>query len=224
MLALSGDAKPTLAQIEHALAATQEVRQARTTTLKEHSHEQQRSELLDTTFHELTAFYLLPMADSEDITFSFSRNMPLAEKLNSAKVKATPKLVPYKDELLSEPAARGAMKWCFIGFYLMVALLVYYGMWSRSASYGLEDHVGAILTTGRFTYDEAFPLKRTYIGLKPIDDYLTFLSAVFMPGINDWDTSFGTLQMYFLGSLIQPIAVWTVEAFRKRNMLSPVAL
>jgi hypothetical protein len=150
--------------------------------------------------------------------------MPLAERLNSPKLAPMPRLVPYKDELLSTPKPRDKKKWYFIGFYLLVAALVHYGMWVRSAHYGLEGHLGTILETGRFTYDPDFPLKQKYIGIKFIDDYLVFLAAAYMPGLNNWDPNFGMLQMYFLGMLVQPITVWSVEAYRKRNLLTPVSL
>jgi hypothetical protein len=180
--------------------------------------------MLDTPFHQFVAFHLLPLIDTEDVIFNFSRNMPLAEKLDSPKLSPIPRLIPYKDELLSTPKPRGAKKWYFIGFYLLVAALVHYGMWVRSAHYGLEDHLGTILKTGKFTYDPYFSLKRKYIGIKMIDDYLVFLTAAYMTGLNNWDQNFGMLQMYFLGMLVQPITVWSVEAYRKRNMLTPVSL
>ncbi|KAH6722760.1 FAD-binding domain-containing protein [Leptodontidium sp. MPI-SDFR-AT-0119] len=224
LLARSEGAKPTLQQIEHVFATTQAIRQARVTIIKEHSHEQQRTELLDTPLHEFAAFYLLPLTDVEDVTFNFSRNMPLAEKLNSPKLSHVPRLIPYKDELLSNPIPRGSSKWYFIGFYLLVAGLVHYGMWVWSAHYGLGNHLGTIVKTGTFSYDPNFPLKRKYFGIKFVDDYLVFLAAVFIPGLKSWERNFGTLQMYFLGMLIQPITVWSVEAYRKRNSLTPVSL
>jgi hypothetical protein len=224
VLAKSQGTKPTLEQIEHAFATTQQTRQARTTILKEHSHEQQRSELLDTPFHEFAAFYLLPMTDVEDVTFNFSRNMPLAEKLNSPKLSSVPRLIPYKDELLSTPAPRGSKKWYFIGLYLLVAGLVHYGMWIWSTHYDLGSHLETILRTGKFSEDPDFLLKRKYVGIKLVDNYLAFLAAAYMPGLKGWDQNFGTLQMYFLGMLIQPITVWSVEAYRKRNKLTPLSL
>ena len=223
-LAKSPSRKPTVAEIEQVFAKTQEKRQARTTTLKEHSHEQQRTELLDTPLHHLIAFYLLPNTDVEDVTFNFSRNMPLAEKLDNPKISPTPRLVPYKDELLADPKPRGNLKWIFIGFYLFIAWLVRYGMWVRSGEYGMGDQLTSILSTGEFPWDPTFQLKRTYFGIKPIDDYLVFLAAIYMPGLNNWNESLRMIKMYFLGMLIQPIAVWTVEAYRKRNMMTPVSL
>jgi hypothetical protein len=192
--------------------------------LKEHSHNQQRTELLDTPLHELLALHLLPRTDDEDITFNFSRNIPLAEKLDSHDLRPVPKLVPYKDELLSVPSPRGMAKWYFMAFYLAIAGLVHYGMWVWSAHYELGKHIGEAVTTGSYSYDPSFTLKRTYIGIKAIDEYLVFLAAVFMPGLKNWDPHFSTLQMYFLGMLVQPIAVWTVEAFRRRNTLTPLSM
>ncbi|KAK9777145.1 putative FAD-dependent monooxygenase andE [Seiridium cardinale] len=224
VLAKSHGVKPTLEDIEYAFARTQEIRQARTATLKTHSHEQQRSESLDTRLHELAAFYLLPMTDVEDVTFNFSRNMPMAEKLNSPNVSHVPRLIPYKDELLSIPVSRGRTKWYMMGLYLFVAGLVYYGMWVLPAHWGLQSHLETILATGKFPDAPGFHLKRKYTSIRSIDDYLVFLSAVFMPGVNNWDPNYGLLQKYFLGMLIQPIAVWSVESYRKRNALSPIAL
>ncbi|KIW73680.1 hypothetical protein PV04_01778 [Phialophora macrospora] len=112
----------------------------------------------------------------------------------------------------------------FIGFYLLFAALVHYGMWIRSAHYGLGDHLETVLKTGTFSDDPSFPLKQKYTGIAPIDNYLVFLAAAYMPGLNNWDEHFATLQMYFLGMLIQPIAIWCVEAYRRRNTLTPLAL
>lgn len=216
--------KPTLPQIENVFATTQQIRRDRAETLKQHSHEQQRTESLDTALHQFAAFQLLPRTDKEDVTFNFSRNMPLAEKLNTPSIKPVPRLVPYKDELLSTPRPRGMTKWYLIAFYLLIAGLVHYGMWTRSASYDLGKHLGTTLETGTFSYDNKFPLKRKYIGIKFIDDYLAFLAAVFVPGLKDWDPNFGMLQMYFLGLLLQPITVWCIESYRKRNKLTPLYL
>ena len=218
-IAKAHGAKPAFDKIEQVFAHTQKIRQARTTSLKNHSHEQQRVELLDTPLHEMIAFYLLPNTDVEDVTFNFSRNMPLAEKLDSPKLAPIPRLVPYKDELLSAPKPRGAKQWYFIAFYLSIAALVHYAMWIRSAEYALGDQLGSILESGKFPADPAFPLKRKYTGIKPIDDYLVFLA-----GLNNWDKNFGILQIYFLGMLVQPIAVWSIEAYRKRNAMSPIAM
>ncbi|KAH6977419.1 hypothetical protein BKA56DRAFT_674234 [Ilyonectria sp. MPI-CAGE-AT-0026] len=133
-------------------------------------------------------------------------------------------MAPYKDFLLNEPKKRGIYQWVLIVFYLTCAALVHYGMWVQSGSWGLGTQFGQIISTGSFPDDPTFPLKRTYVGIPAIDDYLVFLAAAYMPGLCSWNKRFGTLQMYFLGHLIQPIAIWTIEAFRSRNTMTLLAL
>ena len=41
------------------------------------------------------------------------------------------------------------------------------------------------MTSGTWLYDLTFKLKRSYIGIPFIDDYLAFLSVVYMPGLNN---------------------------------------
>ncbi|KAI9745064.1 MAG: hypothetical protein M1818_001342 [Claussenomyces sp. TS43310] len=202
----------------------QEVREARANVLRQVSHDQQRTEAMETPFHRFMALSVLPRTDSEDVMYNFSSNIPLSEKLDGLEFSSRPKLIPYKDELAAAPESRGLHGWYLMAFYLACSLLVHYGMWIRSAEYGLDVHFGSIITTGTFPYDPNFPLKRTYTGIGAIDNYLTFLSAAYMPGLAGWDKNFGTLQMYFLGMLIQPIAIWSIESCRKRNALTLLAL
>ncbi|KAJ4244000.1 hypothetical protein NW762_014613 [Fusarium torreyae] len=216
--------QPTLGQIEKAFATTQKVRLDRAETLKQHSHEQQRTESLDTALHQFAAFHLLPRTDREDVTFNFSRNMPLAEKLDTPSLKPVPRLVPYKDELLATPTSRGTKKWYLIATYLALSGLVHFAMWTRSATWDLGTHLEATLTEGVWKFDPDFPVKDSYIGIKWVDDYLVFLAAIFVPALKDWNVDFGMIHMYFLGMILQPIAVGCVESYRKRNKLTPLYL
>uniref|UniRef100_A0A0B7KJ93 FAD-binding domain-containing protein n=1 Tax=Bionectria ochroleuca TaxID=29856 RepID=A0A0B7KJ93_BIOOC len=117
----------------------------------------------------------------------------LAERLDNPKPKRQAKLVPYKDELLSTPTPRGVKKWLWVGFYLAVAALVHYGMWVWSAHYELGPHLISIIELGSFDSHPKFELQRRFTGIDPIDDYLQFLTAIFIPGINEWDLNYGTL-------------------------------
>ncbi|KAK4956217.1 hypothetical protein LTR10_005738 [Elasticomyces elasticus] len=134
------------------------------------------------------------------------------------------KLVASRRELLGTRATAGFGKYYFVGSYLLIAGLCYYGMWVQPGRYGLWDHLDTVLTTGVFPYGSGFPLKRTYTGIKSIDNIFVYLSAVFMSGLKDWDPSFRFMNLYFLGILVQPITVWTVEAYRKRNLSTPLSL
>ena len=97
-------------------------------------------------------------------------------------------------------------------------------MWVLSANLGLGDLIGAVLANETFTDDPSFPLEHKYIAIRPLHNYFAFLSVASMPGLNNGDASFGTLPIYFLGMLVQPIAIWTIEASRKRNMLTPISM
>jgi hypothetical protein len=160
----------------------------------------------------------------EDIIDRLSRNMPLAGKLDNPEPLAEPRLVPYEDELPRDPKTTVLSKWYLTAVYLLISALCYYGMWVQPGYYGLWDHLGTILATGEFPYNSGFPLKRTYIGIKFIDNIFVYLSAVFMSGLKDWDPCFRFTNLYFLGVLIQPIAVWTVEAYRKRNLSTALSM
>ncbi|KAL3477381.1 hypothetical protein BJX99DRAFT_257408 [Aspergillus californicus] len=221
-LARSRDTIPTLQQIEHAFASVQKTRQPRLNILKEQAHKQQRTELLDTPWESIKATYILPKTADDTILLILSRDIPSAEKLDIPKLPAKSLLIPYKDELLSTPKPPGLTKWYFVAAYLAISAFCYHGMWIQPGYYGLWDHLGNILETGEFPYNSGFPLKRDFVGNKFIDDIFVYLSAVFMSGLKDWDPSFRFMNIYFLGILIQPIAVWTVEAYRKRNYLTPL--
>ncbi|KFY40946.1 hypothetical protein V495_05159 [Pseudogymnoascus sp. VKM F-4514 (FW-929)] len=223
-LAGSNGTKPTLNQIGHAFSTAQSKLQARLITLEKHAHEQHRAESLDTLLHAITGAYSLPKINSENIIDRLSRHIPLAEMLDGQNLGQKSLLVPYKTELLRAPTAPGMSKWYFVGAYLLISGICYYGMWVQPGYYGLWDHMGKVLTTGEFPYNSGFPLKRTYIGNEFIDNIFMYLSVVFMSGLKDWDPSFRFHNVYFLGILIQPITVWAVEAFRKRNLRTPVSM
>ncbi|KAF2804993.1 FAD-binding domain-containing protein [Mytilinidion resinicola] len=210
--------------VDEIFTKVQDVREKRADTLMEASHEQQRVEGMETPLRKFQALYLLQVAGPEDVMFNFSSNIPFAEKLDMVELPPKPKLIPFKDELASAPKSRGIHGWILMAVYATCGLLAHYGMWIRSAEYGLADQFASIITTGVFPDDPTFPLKRTYTGIGAIDNYLTFLSAAYMPGLAGWDKSFATLQMYFLGMLIQPIAVWTIESCRKRNALTLLSI
>ncbi|EXJ78155.1 hypothetical protein A1O3_09316 [Capronia epimyces CBS 606.96] len=215
--------RPTTEEIEAIFRHVQEVRQTRVNHLREYSHEQQRTESMDSPLHWLKV-KLLPLMDVDDVVYNFSCNIPLAEKLDGLPCPRQPKLIPFKDDLESDPRPRGtAVSVLLVSFYLACGILTFYGMWVHSASYGLAGKFEAIIQNGHFPIGPEYPLKTSYTGHGWLDNYLTFLTAVFMPGIENWDRNFGTLQRYFLGMLIQPIAVWTVEGFRKRHALTALA-
>ncbi|KAF7557439.1 hypothetical protein G7Z17_g749 [Cylindrodendrum hubeiense] len=214
----------TTAQLDHVFRRVQELRHSRTLAVKGYSHEQQRTESLDDFSRRIIALHLLPFVDSEDVTFNFSCQIPASEKLEMLPVQRRERLIPFKDELLSEPKSRGLYNWLLIAFYVILAAAVYYGMWILPGSWGLAPLIGDVMTTGTFKEDQSFKLLRSYTGISALDDYFVFLAVIFMPGLRALSPSFRMLQVYFLGMIAQPIVIWTVESFRKRNAMTLLAI
>ncbi|KAJ3530542.1 hypothetical protein NM208_g9280 [Fusarium decemcellulare] len=210
-------------EIDDLFSSVQDLRYERTLAAMDYSHQQQRIESLDSLFKRFSAFYLLPLVDNEDVTFNFSCQIPASEKLEMLPVQRGERLIPYKDELLSEPKRRGLYQWLLIAIYVGFAAVVYYGMWVLPEAWGLIPAMGEVLQTGTFKANSSFELLRSYTGVSALDQYLTFLAVIFMPGLRAWSLSYRTLQVYFLGLIAQPIAIWTVESCRKRNSMTLLA-
>ncbi|KXH34541.1 hypothetical protein CSIM01_00452 [Colletotrichum simmondsii] len=192
-LKASSTGRLTTYQLDDIFSRVQATRHQRSIDIMKYSHNQQLTEALDSGFGRFTAFYLLPLIDKEDVTFNFSCQIPASEKLNMLPVRREERLVPFKDDLLREPKTRGPLKWLFIFLYVSLALIVYYGMWILPKSWDLIPLVETVIVTGTFESDASFKLVTSYTGV------------------------------YFLGLIGQPICIWTVESFRKRNALTMLA-
>jgi hypothetical protein len=156
--------------------------------------------------------------------YNMSRNVPGGKKLEMVNMSSRPKGIPYDDELHKAPRRRGMFTWLQVAVYLSCSFLAYYGMWIRSENYGVFDHLNDILSTGSFSAAAAAPLETVYLGIGTFDETLTLLNAIFIPGIARFDKSYWMLQVYFLGSLVQPITIWCVESFRTRNHRALISL
>lgn len=223
---LKKSSSPTLttSQIDSIFADVQRIREPRAKKLVDDSHAQQRLEALETPWQKVTALYLLPALDTDDVMFNVSRNVPFGEKLDMVPLPPRAKWIPYYDELSSKPKPRGIYGWLLIAVYIAISVLSYYGMWIRSESYGLGSYLEEIVKNKEFAEASNYPLKTFYTGISAVDGVLTFLSAVFTPGVARFYKSYWVLQIYFLGSLVQPIAIWAIESCRKRHALTPVSL
>ncbi|KAA8577333.1 hypothetical protein EYC84_007296 [Monilinia fructicola] len=141
--------KPRTSELINMFANLQKLRESRVTTLKDASHEQQRTEAMEDPLHKFIALTLLPITDTEDVMFNFSGNQPYAEKMDMVELPPRPKLIPYKDELANPPALRGSRGLWQMLFYICLAISAYYGMWVRSKNEGLVDQFAAVLRSPR---------------------------------------------------------------------------
>jgi hypothetical protein len=116
---------------------TQQNREARAKKLVEDAKDQQRLEAMETPWNRILALYLLPRAPTSDVMYNMSRNIPSGQKLDMVKVASHPKWIPYDDELYVTPKRRGIFAWLQVAVYLSIAVLAYYGMWTRTESYNI---------------------------------------------------------------------------------------
>ncbi|KAK0755678.1 hypothetical protein N5P37_011769 [Trichoderma harzianum] len=216
--------KPTLVQIEHSLAAAKIDCLEKLKQLKEHVPGHEQSYGFATPLYRFAPLQVPQAVIDDSMIYSLSHIIQLAEGLHDAKPASRPRLVPYKDELLRAPKASGIQKWYWIAIYVLIAGICYHGMWVQPGWFGLWEHLSTILETGEFPYSSGFPLKRVYTGNKTIDNIFIYLAAVFMSGLKDWNPSFRFLNLYFEGSLVQHLAVWTTEAYRRGNQYTLLAI
>ncbi|KAI1826521.1 hypothetical protein F4861DRAFT_87543 [Xylaria intraflava] len=67
------------------------------------------------------------------------------------------------------------------------------------------------------TYPDGTPMRTHYTGIEAIDSALLFLVASFIAGPLSWDKGVRMQQQHFLVQFFAVVAVWNVEACRKRH-------
>jgi hypothetical protein len=211
------------AQISSIFDEVQNTRYGRVQKLIADSHEHQRIDALDTPFHKFLALKILPRTDTENVLFNLSRNVPQGKKLDMVDIPARPRLIPYDDELQSEPNSRGWRGWLIAAVFVALSVIGYWGMHMRTAELGLSDYLRSTTANLKFA-DNGASLRNKYTSIAAIDNALAFVVSFFMPGTAKWDQGLWILQLYFLGSFFAIVAVWSVEACRKRNALTLISL
>jgi hypothetical protein len=104
-------------------------------------------------------------------------------------------------------------------FFLSLSILAAKEMRLSEAASAISEPNEAVVNSLAFP-DNKYRLQKTYVGIAPLDFGLRFLVVAFLPGVAGWDRGFQIQQMYFLVSFFPIIAIWSVEAGRKRNVLA----
>ncbi|KAK5162735.1 uncharacterized protein LTR77_011218 [Saxophila tyrrhenica] len=111
------------------------------------------------------------------------------------------------------PVARSVV--CYATFVGLAVLATYY-MRLSPPSNAAGGFFALITEPKPFVFPETdIVLRRTYTGLGPVDMFLSFLVAAFLPGAAGIDRAFQLQQIHFLFSFLPVITVWSVEAARK---------
>ena len=101
-------------------------------------------------------------------------------------------------------------------FFLSLSILAAKEMRLGEVASALSEPMEAVVNSLTFP-DNKYHLRENYTGIAPLDFGLRFLVAAFLPGVAGWDKGFQIQQIYFLVSFFSIIAIWSVEAGRKRN-------
>jgi hypothetical protein len=112
-----------------------------------------------------------------------------------------------------------------LGFTSLFALISVLGAWFmrvEPAMMGIPKDFDKYITAA--TLPNAVPLKTTYTGIEAVDKTLAFFVAAFIFGSAGWDRGIQLQQIYFLVAILPVLAIWNVEAFRKRNKGSILSL
>jgi len=108
-------------------------------------------------------------------------------------------------------------------YFLSLSILAAKDMRLSEVALAVSEPMEAVVNSLTFP-DNKYRLQEYYTGIAPLDFGLRFLVAAFLPGVAGWDKGFQIQQIYFLVSFFSIIAIWSVEAGRKRNALALTSL
>ncbi|KAF4967046.1 hypothetical protein FSARC_5337 [Fusarium sarcochroum] len=213
-LAQSSSGSLSNSQVESVFADVQSQRKPRLALNHRYSHSRARTEALDTPLKKLMALYLLSRVNEQTVTLNYCAQHPGGERLDMIAVRPHSNLVPYKDELLTEPESRGYLQWLLTSVYLALGFIAFYTR---------QDSAG-VFTQGRLFNDTLSTLRPEDNLVQPSGNYSAGTGFPIASEITSWIAGLGPLQLYSLGHLIQPMAIMIIEGYRGRNKLTPLGL
>ncbi|EEU42752.1 uncharacterized protein NECHADRAFT_47426 [Fusarium vanettenii 77-13-4] len=192
----------------------QTLRYPRAMTIKAYSRKKQLTESLDNSLQRFVAFHLLPRVREQDVTRSYSAQIPGSEKLDMLPLPYRMKLVPYKDELVAKPKGRGMARFMILGIYLTCSAFAFYLRWLSPSATELGNQINKVLVEGSFEDDSLTLLQRARTGILLIGDRVAFMAAALVPGLSNPTKQLGRIQLYSLSQSLHPTIILTLEGFR----------
>ncbi|RSM04965.1 hypothetical protein CDV31_009766 [Fusarium ambrosium] len=198
----------------------QTIRYPRVMAVKDYSHKKQLNEALDSPLRRFLALHLLPRVREQDVTRSYSAQIPRSEKLDMLPVPYRKNLVPYKDELLAKPKGRGNVGFIILGIWLTCSAVSFYCRWKSPLATELGNQVNKALAGGALEDDSLALLQRACTGIPLIGDRVAFMAAAFVTGLRNPTEKLGRLQLYSLSQSLHPVIILTLEGFRGHFAIS----
>ncbi|KAL2680355.1 hypothetical protein Neosp_007952 [[Neocosmospora] mangrovei] len=204
----------TTTDIAALFGQVQALRYPRAMAIKAYSRKKQLTESLDSSLQRFVAFHLLPRVREQDVTRSYSAQIPASEKLNMLPVPYRKKLVPYKDELVAKPKRRGTVGFLILGIYLTISAVAFYLRWLSPSAIEVGNQINEVLVVGALGDNSLTLLQRARTAIPWIGDRVAFMATAFVPGLSNPTQQLGNLQFYSLSQSLHPIIILTLEGFR----------
>ena len=210
------------AEIISVFEKTQKQREDRTWGLVKQSHHRQRMECMETPFLKFIAKFVLPNIPKSILVDRWVDTYAAAASLNMVPTAERGNTIPYFDQLIRSPAARGKMSYLLYVVFTVLAVVASWLLSGALRTNGTLDLVREAIVNGQvegLTGD----LCRSYTGISSIDKILVILVTIFLPAISSNRHEQPLQLLYFLSSMLPIIAIFTIEGYRKKNKWSLIA-
>jgi hypothetical protein len=147
-----------------------------------------------------------------------NNNKNLSQKNPLFRLAITPNLCTMTTLSSASPAGARPYNAALLTVFVLLSVA---GAWFMRISLVLYDAPVDLLGTYEVgKHPNGTPIRKDYTGLKHLDEGVSFLVTVFLPGSAGWNETFYWQQFHFLLQLTGLVAIMNVEACRERNRAS----
>lgn len=204
-------------EISQIFADVQRERADRVWSLVKEAHVRQRVECMDSPLLKYAVKYLAPYYPEWLVMYRWTQTFSPAPALKMLPQPNRKHTVPFHDELLRSPRARGSLGTALYAVYLLFAFIAFRLLLLA----GKENGTWSLLReaiTDQLIPDSNIQLRQRYTGIAAIDTKIKILVAIFYPAVTGATGPEQPLQLlYFLSAMLPMVAVITIEGFRPRH-------
>lgn len=201
---------------------TQREREDRAWSLVKQSHARQRMECMETPVLKFVARYVVPYIPKSVLTDRWVDTYASGMSLNMLPAPEKAHKIPFFDELLRAPSARGSFVYLLYTIFAALAVVAFQLLFAAGKVNGTWSLVRAAVVN-RSIDDLSGSLRESYTGVASIDKILTTLVSIFHPAITSPHQEQPLQLLYFLSSMLPLIAIFTIEGYRQKNRWSMIA-
>lgn len=204
-------------EISGLFADVQREREDRVSSLVKDAHARQRVECMDSPLLKHVVKYLVPYYPEWLVMYRWTQTFSAAPSLKMFPQPNRKHAVPFYDELLRFPRARGSLGGVLYAAYLLLAFIAFRLLLLAGKENGLWSLLREAIVN-QLIPDSNIQLRQRYTGIEAIDAKLKILVAIFYPAVTGAAGQEQPLQLlYFLSAMLPLVAVITVEGFRPRH-------